>query len=334
MTLPASLEPAPERLAAGPPDAEAGGRTGVVGVRAVGVKRAFGPVKAVDGVTFDAPQGAVTALIGPNGSGKTTLLLILAGLLRQDSGTVEVSGFDTVSQNVEARTRVGWMPDAFGAWDALTPTEILSTFGQAYGLPKARRRARAAELLERLHLAEFATAPARVLSRGQKQRLGLARALVHEPEVLLLDEPASGLDPRSRIELRDILRDLAQAGATVLVSSHVLTELEEVCDTAVFLSRGRTIAPDRTAAAATTTRGWRIRALDPASLRAFLDAADIPWQAGSAASDGEVIVDMASPESASQLLRAAVAANVTVHTIAPVSGQLEETYLALNEERR
>ncbi|MDR1079307.1 MAG: ABC transporter ATP-binding protein [Propionibacteriaceae bacterium] len=303
------------------------------GIRAEQVKRAFGQVKAVDGVTFEAPAAAITALIGPNGSGKTTLLLILAGLLRPDSGSVQVAGFDPVAGNLDLRARVGWMPDAFGTWDTLTPFEILTTFARAYGLSAGHSRQRADQLLSQVHLTEFARSPARVLSRGQKQRLGLARALVHDPEVLLLDEPASGLDPRSRIELRDTLRDLAQAGKTVLVSSHVLSELEEVYDHAVFLSHGRTVAPPPVSERPVSARGWRLHALDPASLRGFLDDAGIPWQAGAGAS-GEVILDLTGPESASQILRAAVAAGVPVHTIAPLAGRLEEAYLALDEERK
>ncbi|MDR1387381.1 MAG: ABC transporter ATP-binding protein [Propionibacteriaceae bacterium] len=303
------------------------------GIRTHQVKRAFGRVKAVDGVTFEAPAGAITALIGPNGSGKTTLLLILAGLLKPDSGSVQVAGFDPVLGNVELRSRVGWMPDAFGTWDTLTPLEILTTFARAYGLSAARGRQRAEQMLDQVHLTEFARSPARVLSRGQKQRLGLARALVHDPEALLLDEPASGLDPRSRVELRDTLRDLAQAGKTVLVSSHVLSELEEVYDHAVFLSHGRTVDPTPASERPASARGWRLHALDPASLRGFLDDAGVPWQAGSGAS-GEVILDLTGPESASQILRAAIAAGVPVHTIAPLSGRLEEAYLTLDEERK
>ena len=303
--------------------------TDVPGIKAIGLKRAFGEVKAVDGITFTAPAGAVTALIGPNGSGKTTLLLLLAGLLRPDSGRANITGIDLAEQNLSARSLVGWMPDVFGTWDALTCTEILSTFAHAYGIDRKSSGQRVAALLAQVHLSDFADSPARVLSRGQKQRLGLARALVHEPRVLLLDEPASGLDPRSRIELRDLLRGLAVEGRTVLVSSHVLSELEEVYDHAVFLSRGRTVdasAPTPEAA----KRGWRLDAQDPVGLRTFLDQAGIPWS-GQAA--GDVVVQLSGYDSARELIRAAVAADVPLHTITPVSGRLEEAYLSLNAER-
>ena len=300
------------------------------GIEATGLKRAFGDVRAVDGVTFTAPAGAVTALIGPNGSGKTTLLLLLAGLLKPDEGQARISGYDVLSQNVQARSLIGWMPDVFGTWDALTCTEILSTFARAYGLDKIAARRQAMDLLEKVYLTEFAPRPARVLSRGQKQRLGLARALVHNPSGLLLDEPASGLDPRARIELREVLRGLAADGKTVLVSSHVLSELEEVYDHAVFLAQGRTVDIATAAQPTSVKRGWRIDALDPTALRTFLDRADIPWQAGNG---GEVLVQLSGYDSAAHLVGAAVAAGVAVHTIAPVSGRLEEAYLSLEQER-
>lgn len=303
---------------------------GIPGIEADGLRRAFGDVRAVDGVSFVAPAGAVTALIGPNGSGKTTLLLLLAGLLKPDDGRAAVDGFDLSAQNLQARSRIGWMPDVFGTWDALTCTEILATFARAYGIAKPEAERRALELLELVYLAEFAPRPARVLSRGQKQRLGLARALVHDPSVLLLDEPASGLDPRSRIELREVLRGLSAEGKTVLVSSHVLSELEEVYDHAVFLSQGRTVELATAAQPASSSRGWRLDAIDPVALRTFLDDADIPWQPGPG---GEVAVQLAGYESAAELLHAAVAAGVLVHTVAPVSGRLEEAYLSLDQER-
>jgi len=302
------------------------------GISAIGLRRAFGTVRAVDQVTFDAPQGAVTALIGPNGAGKTTLLLILAGLLQPDQGQAKILGCDTVADNLKARGLVGWMPDSFGTWDALTCQEILTTFGSAYGLDKQTAVSRAHTLLDQLYLSEFADSPARVLSRGQKQRLGLARALIHDPQVLLLDEPASGLDPRSRVELRDTVRALAEQGKTILISSHVLSELDEFTDHAVFLSKGRTVRADMGESDG-TGRGWRVGALDEAALRSFLTSIDIPWKDAPGGS-GEVIVSLRGAESAAQLVQAAVSAGVAIHTVSPLVGRLEETYLQLDEERR
>lgn len=300
------------------------------GIHAVNLQRSFGEVRAVADVTFTAPAGAVTALIGPNGSGKTTLLLILAGLLAPDAGRATVAGFDVARQNLKVRERVGWMPDVFGTWDALSCSEILATFAHAYGVSRAETPERVDEVLELVHLTEFARRPARVLSRGQKQRLGLARALVHDPAVLLLDEPASGLDPRSRLELRELLRGLAKDGKTIVVSSHVLAELEELYDEAVFLSRGCTIDVAEHSVNAPALRGWRLDALEPTELRTFLSGAGIPWQAGAGT---EVTVALAGVESATELIRAAVAAGVSLHTVAPASGRLEDAYLSLNQER-
>src|SRR5439155_12805960 len=200
------------------------------GVVARGVTRRFGPVEALRGLDLEVPYGQVTALVGPNGAGKTTLLLILATLLRPDAGEVRVAGLDPAGDPSGVRARMGWMPDVFGVYDQLRVAEYLAFFAAAYRLDKARAAERTAALLALTHLAEYADRPVHVLSRGQKQRLALGRALVHEPRVLLLDEPASGLDPRSRVELRDLLRGLAAGGAAVLVSSHILTELEEIAD--------------------------------------------------------------------------------------------------------
>ncbi|MCL3859582.1 ABC transporter ATP-binding protein [Actinotalea sp. K2] len=327
---PAPLAPAPEHP----------------GIVVSGVRRHFGAVRAVDGVDLVARRGAVTALIGPNGSGKTTLLLVLAGLLVPDAGTVRIAGHDPVTAGLTTRALTGWMPDAFGTWDSLTAREVLTTVGAAYRLPAARAAARAAELLDLVHLTDLADRPAHVLSRGQKQRLGLARALVHDPQVLLLDEPASGLDPRSRVDLRVLVRDLAAQGKTILVSSHVLVELDEMADDAVFVSAGRTVAAESLAAASAARRPWRLRALSQSGLAGWLTAAGVPWrpEGGTANgfapppdlldSPGSLVVDLDGEAGAADLLRAAVGAGVPVTSLAPASGALEATYLALEEERR
>lgn len=301
------------------------------GIRAQGVRRSFGPVHAVADVDLVAAPGRVTALIGPNGSGKTTLLLMLAGLLAPDAGSIRVGGADPVTQNYVARSRTGWMPDVFGTWDSLTAREVLTTVAAAYRLDAAAARERAGELLELVHLSELADQPAHVLSRGQKQRLGLARALVHDPDVLLLDEPASGLDPRSRVDLRVLVRRLAAEGKTVLVSSHVLTELDEMADDAVFISGGRTVAT-RSVAGGDLPREWRLTGLDPAALADWLDKNSRPYR--KEADGAGVLVDLTGDAAAAALLRSLIEAGVDVSSLAPAGGVLEQAYLALEEERR
>lgn len=209
------------------------------GIAATGLARSFGSVKAVENIDFHAEPGQVTALIGPNGSGKTTLLLMLASLLRPDAGTIRVNGLDPLAEPRAVRSMLGWMPDTLGFWEALTSREILTTVAALYGIDKARAKVRANELLDVVGLGELADTPARVLSRGQAQRLSMARALINDPAVLLLDEPASGLDPGARVQLRTMVRGLADSGKTVVISSHVLVELDEMADAAVFLSKGK-----------------------------------------------------------------------------------------------
>ena len=216
---------------------------GRMSIEVTGVTRFFGPTRAVWQMNMTVPKGTVTGLVGSNGAGKTTLLLMLAALLAPDAGSIRIAGLDPAAQPRQVHQAVGWMPDSFGTWDSLTCTEILLTFAAAQGLDKAMGKQRAIDMLSAVHLEEMAHTPARVLSRGQKQRLGLARALVHRPKVLLLDEPAAGMDPRSRADLRVLLRDLAASGVTVLVSSHILSELEQMVDGVIFMAHGQAIAP-------------------------------------------------------------------------------------------
>lgn len=305
-------------------DRDAAPYHGLMGIKINDVSRSFGTTRAVDGLTASIPDAAVTGLVGPNGAGKTTLLLMLAGLLAPDSGTIRVAGLDPVTQPQELHRAVGWMPDSFGTWDSLTATEILHTFAALQGLGADDAAARSAEALALVHLSDMAEAPARVLSRGQRQRLGLARALVHHPPVLLLDEPAAGMDPRSRTDLRGLLRELAAAGACVVVSSHVLGELEQMIDDAVFVAHGRVVEPG-----AQRPR-WSLRALDGAALAAW--AASRPGVGPVVG--GAVLVEAANDAQAAAVLRDAVGAGVEVVSFAPVAGSLEERYLSLEEERR
>ncbi len=303
------------------------------GIEVTGVRRAFGSVLAVDHIDLQARPGEVTALVGPNGAGKTTLLLMLATLLAPDAGSIRIGGIDPVAAPREVRATMGWMPDGFGTWDALTVREVLETVAAAYLIAPGPARIRAAELLDLVHLGDLADRPARVLSRGQKQRLGLARALVHSPNILLLDEPASGLDPRSRIELRDILRQLAASGATLLVSSHILTELQEIADRAVIVARGRSVATqdlNSDSGSTQTVSNWRITSLDPPRLMAALAHHGVATQPLTDAVDVEVAGDLA----ASELLAQLVGDGIPITAFAPSYGVLETAYLAATEDRQ
>jgi len=299
-------------------------------ITAQGVTRAFGDVKAVVDASLSVPQGSVTALIGPNGCGKTTLMLMLAGLLRPDGGTISIDGHSPLTDAASVRNAIGWMPDQLGSWDNLTCLQTLTLMGRAYREDKGYARQRGRGLLELVHLSEFADRPTRVLSRGQKQRLSLARALVHEPQVLLLDEPANGLDPRSRVELRQLVRELAAGGKAVLVSSHVLSELDEMVDDAIFMSKGKTLGDEAQAMVADAKTKYRIQALDAPRLVAALTGYGLTPEE----TEGGVLVRVADEQRAVALLAALVRDGVPVHRFGPAGSALEQTYMAMNEERR
>lgn len=291
------------------------------------VARSFGPVHAVRDASFVADPGKVTALIGPNGSGKTTLLLMLASLLRPDAGSILVAGADPMTNARAVRSGLGWMPDVLGSWSALTVRATLEITGRLYQLDRARAAERASELIELIGLQPLASQPTRVLSRGQKQKLSLARALVHDPGVLLLDEPASGLDPVARHELQVLVRAFAAEGKTVLVSSHVLAELDEMADAAVYLEAGVTASSDRIAQSLRSARPWRIRASDLNALQAALASAGAT---GVTSDRGELLVSLPGEAEAAALLTKLVSAGVAISSFAPAVGDLEHTFLDLS----
>ncbi len=317
-------------LGSAPPQELPSARTGVV-VR--GVRRAFGPIEAVRGIDLTAPAGEVTALVGPNGAGKTTLLLVLATLLVPDAGEVSVAGFDPVTESDAVRARMGWAPDVFGLYDNLTAREYLEFVGDAYRLGRTRSRARAGELLTRSGSPSGPTGRCTRCRAGRKQRLGMARALVHDPQVLLLDEPASGLDPRSRVELRDRLRELAAAGVTVLVSSHLLGDLEELADRVVFVDGGATVGEHRLdqLPVGSVLQRWRVRALDTNALVRALEHHAYDFEDPTAAG---VDVHLAGDDAAAALLAGLVGDGVPVVAFQPLGGRLEAAYLALTEPHR
>src|SRR5688500_1683587 len=214
-------------------------------VHTSGLAKRFGRSTAVAGVQLDVEAGEIFGLVGPNGAGKTTTLKMLATLLPPTSGDAEVAGHSVRNNPDGVRGVIGYMPDTFGVYDDMRVWEYLDFFGRCYGLPASRRRQMIGDLLELVDLADKRGAYVQELSRGMQQRLCLAHALVHDPPVLLLDEPASGLDPRARVELRELLRELRSLGKTILISSHILPELEELCTSVAIIDHGRVLASGR-----------------------------------------------------------------------------------------
>jgi ABC-2 type transport system ATP-binding protein len=203
-----------------------------------GLTRWFGNVRAVNGVSFELHAGQVVGLIGANGAGKTTTMRILATLDLPDRGVVKLGGVDIAEYPNEVRRRIGWMPDHFTPYRDTSVSDYLDFFARAYGLRGANLERRVTEVAEFTDLVELASRPSDRLSKGQTQRLCLARTLLNDPEFLLLDEPAAGLDPKARLEFKNLVRVLRDRGKTILISSHILSELGEMCDTLVFMDRG------------------------------------------------------------------------------------------------
>ena len=306
------------------------------GIAVQGLVKQYGRLAALNGVSFSVPRGSIYGFLGPNGAGKTTTLRILATLLRPTGGQAWVAGEDVTRHPAEARRHIGYMPDFFGVYDDLTVREYLEFYAQAHGVPRVRWPKTIADLLELVDLGYKRDEFVETLSRGMKQRLGLTRCLVHDPEVLLLDEPASGLDPRARVEMREVLKEIAGMGKAVLISSHILPELEDLSTEVGIIHRGRMVASGTVNSILAQLGGSRVleaRTLDQAE------------QAGSileslhGVSDVEILGEeglvraACSADSAGQaaILRTLVEAGIPVVSFNAVQ-ELEDLFLALTEE--
>ncbi len=201
----------------------------------------YGSFPALKGLNLEIPDGALHGFVGPNGAGKTTTMRILATLMKPTSGTAFVDGTDVVKDGHKARKLVGYMPDFFGVYDSLKCWEYLDFYARCYRIGASERKRMTRQLLELVQLEEKENEYVDALSRGMKQRLCLARSLIHDPKLLILDEPASGMDPRARAEMKGILRTLREMGKTVLISSHILPELAEMCDSLTILDHGQLV---------------------------------------------------------------------------------------------
>jgi ABC-2 type transport system ATP-binding protein len=305
-------------------------------LRARGLTKRYGDLHAIDALDLDVPAGGVFGLVGPNGAGKTTTMLAAVTLLDPDEGELTVLGHDPRTAPREVRARVGYVPDVFGLYDGLSCGEYLDFFASAYDVPRDRRAGQVAALLELVELTHKRHTDVSGLSRGMQQRLSLARGLVHDPQLLVADEPASGLDPRARVELRGILRTLAdEHGVTVLISSHILAELDELCDRVAIVEAGKVLVqgtPDEIRAGLRSVHTVTVRVLDgEAGLGA---AAEVAARAGGAVrvADGRLYCEVpGGEEAAAALLAQLVAAGCRVSDFREERGGLESLFLKVTE---
>ncbi len=214
---------------------------GEIVVRLRGVSKHFDTKAAVDRIDLDVPRRSIFGLIGPNGAGKTTTLKMIATLIKPDEGTIELCGEDLESNVGSLRPRLGYMPDQFGLFRGLGCKEYLEFFGRIHGYHGADLERRIADVFTLTELHRVSEELTTALSTGMRQRLSLAKTLLHDPDILVLDEPASGLDPRARIEIRSLLQELGTMGKTILISSHILADLEEICTDVAIIEQGKVV---------------------------------------------------------------------------------------------
>ncbi len=303
------------------------------------VTKCFGSLTAVDDLCLEIGEGEIFGFIGPNGAGKSTTMKILACLLRPDSGTASIDGRNVLSDGNRIRRMIGYMPDFLGVYDDLRVDEYLHFFAAAFGIPRKKRKSLIDSVLELTDLTEKRKAMVDSLSRGMQQRLGVARVLIHEPRVLLLDEPASGLDPRARIEMRSLLTELGRMGKVLMVSSHILSELSQMCTSIGIIERGKLLYSGSIEDAyARTATGERIQIV----LESFDGAPDPAVFAERVRSDARVMnvscegraVDVELSEGAQGhhfLIEHAVQSGQRIASFTPCKVELEDAFLKLTK---
>lgn len=300
----------------------------------------YGEFVALDKLSLSLNRGSILGFIGPNGAGKTTTIRILVGLSRPTSGTAKIAGADCVRELSKVRRLVGYMPDKFGSYDNMRVREYLDFFGAAFGIPRKERQMRVSEVLDLTNAVWMQDRYVESLSHGMQQRVGIARTLLHRPEVLILDEPANGLDPEARIEMRTILLRLAAEGRTLIVTSHILPELSRICDQVAIVAGGKLRAMG-TLQEVTRTLSQRrtveIQLLSGEGMQAAAARVKKALEADAeiTVSEAETIIrarTSAGDDTLGELLRAMVLAGDRVGQFREVAGDLEEAFVTAARE--
>lgn len=293
--------------------------------------RHFGALQAVHGVSFSIPHGRVVGFVGANGAGKTTTMRILATLDYPSSGAAWVGGYNVVHYPEQVRRLLGWMPDSFGTYEHMTVLEYIDFYARALGFQAEERGQRIREVMEFTDLTPLADRLSNKLSKGQTQRVCLARALLHDPQILIMDEPAAGLDPKARIELKNLIRILAEEGKTILISSHILTELGEMCDSLLFIDNGRIVHHGD---ADTLKRGGAAETLvhvqvasDPAQLVQWCLTAPHVRLADETKQGARLRIDSTEPEIVAGVLRRLIMDGIPVTDFHREERKLEDAFI-------
>jgi len=301
----------------------------------VDLVRQFGKTNAVDHVTFSFSSGQIFGFVGPNGAGKTTTMRIMATLDEPTSGDIFVGGRSVTQYPDEVRRLVGFMPDSLPEYRDITVHEYLDFFARAYKIRQPRRKKVVEQVEEFVGLVDFREKTLMQISKGMKQRVSLARAIVHEPEVLVLDEPANGLDPRARIELRELLKALREQGKAILISSHILTELGEMCDGVVFIERGQLLQAGNLSSiidSANEELVYMIRAknMQPDELQKHL--LEVPFVTKTRIINNEVAISLGGNEDeAVQLFRHLYDRNLPIVEFRQHKTQLEDLFMRITK---
>ena len=299
-----------------------------------GLRKEFDDLVAVQGLEVSIPEGEIYGLIGPNGAGKTTTIRMACGLLEPTNGHVTVMDVDVHQEPERAQQFIGYLSDFFSVYEDLKVWEYLDFFAHAYKMPEPDIPARIDEVIRQAELEVKRDAMIKGLSRGMKQRLGIARAIIHKPRVLLLDEPASGLDPKARLDLRNLLRSLHDEGTTVLISSHILTELEGFCTSIGIMEKGRMIRSGTLAqisAAETTMRVVRLEWVGQGAERLATTLHGNPLVSGLLVQGTQAVFEStASEEELADILAGLISAGVKVVSFGEVKQTVEDLYLKLS----
>ena len=299
------------------------------------LEKSYGKFKALNGLNLEIEKGEIFGFIGPNGAGKSTTMKIVSGLLSPDSGEVYVDGIDAIKNNKALKDKIGYMPDFFGVYDNLRAIEYLEFYASIYGIVGEEARKLSMDLLELVNLQDKWDANVDGLSRGMKQRLCLARCLVHNPELLILDEPASGMDPRARFEMKGILKNLKEMGKTIIVSSHILSELGEICTRIGIIKNGSIVCEgtvEEVMLRASGTAPINITVMENPEkaievLKQIPDVKEISL-------DGNKVTASVSggDKEAKEILKALVTQEVSVIGFAKAVGNLEDVFIQITED--